>query len=291
MPSSREIRTKIRSIKSTQKITRAMEMVAASKMRKAQDRMKRSKPYATQIREVIHHVACAHTEYKHPFLEVRDVKRAGVIIVSTDRGLCGPLNTNLFKAAVKHLKHCKERNIEVDLCLIGHRGEAFFRRFGLNVVANASHLGDAPGIDKLIGVVKVMLDAYLEGKIDELTIFYNEFVNTMTQKPLQLKLLPIEPTEDARTEAKKHHWDYIYEPDARELLNRLLKNYIESQVYQSVIENLACQQAATMVAMKNATDNAGKVITDLNLAYNKARQAAITREISEIISGAEAVSE
>jgi len=289
MPNAREIKTKIRSIKNTQKITRAMEMVAASKMRKAQDRMRRSKPYAEKIRDVIRHLASAHPEYKHPFLEVRPIKRAGYIIVSTDRGLCGGLNSNLFRLAIQNMRDFSTQGIESDLCVIGQRGEAFFRSTGGNIIAHASHLGDAPGIEQLIGIVKVMLDAYLEAKIDALYICYNQFVNTMTQKPFKLQLLPIVPSEEDKVETKKTHWDYIYEPDARKLLNRLLKNYIESQVYQGVIENIACQQAATMVAMKNATENAGKIIDDLNLAYNKARQASITREISEIISGADAV--
>lgn len=290
MPTSREIKTKIRSVKSTQKITRAMEMVAASKMRKAQDQMRRTRPYAEKIREVIHHLACAHPEYKHSFLEVRQVKRVGFIVVSSDRGLCGGLNTNLFKLALTLMRDFKQQGVEQDLCLIGHRAELFFRSIGGRVVSKASHLGDAPQLQQLIGIVKVMLDAYREGKIDALYICYNQFVNTMVQKPTQLKLLPIEPREDQREEAAKHHWDYIYEPDARQLLDALLKRYVESQVYQGVVENLASQQAATMVAMKNATENAGKIITDLQLAYNKARQASITREISEIISGAEAVS-
>lgn len=289
MANAREIRTKIRSVKSTQKITRAMEMVAASKMRKAQDRMKRSKPYAEKIRDVIHHLACAHPEYKHPFLEVREIKRAGFIVVGTDRGLCGGLNTNLFRLTLQSMRALSKENVEMDLCLIGQRAETFFKATGGNVVAKAGHLGDAPVIEQLIGIVKVMLDAYMESKIDALYICYNEFVNTMTQKPLKLQLLPLVPSEEDKTIKKETHWDYLYEPDARLLLNRLLKNYIESQVYQGVIENIACQQAATMVAMKNATDNAGKIIEDLNLAYNKARQASITREISEIISGADAV--
>ena len=290
MAVAREIKSKITSIKSTQKITRAMEMVAASKLRKAQDRMKRSKPYSEKIRDVIHHLACAHPEYKHPFLEVRDIKRIGVIVVSTDRGLCGSLNTSLFKKTLTTMKGFTDKGVETDLCLIGNRADAYFRRIGGNVIAKAHHLGDAPGIHELIGIVKVMLDAYKEAKIDALYIYYNEFINTMTQKPKEIQLLPIVPDPNKAEEAKKHRWDYIYEPDAKQLLNRLLKNYIESQVYQGVIENIACQQAATMVAMKNATDNAGEIINDLQLAYNKARQAAITREISEIISGADAVS-
>lgn len=290
MTVAREIKSKITSVKSTQKITRAMEMVAASKMRKAQDRMRRSKPYAEKIRDVIHHLACAHPEYKHPFLDVREMRRAGIIVVSTDRGLCGSLNTNLFKVIVPAMKELNDKEIETDLCLIGNRADAYFRRVGGNVVATAHHLGDTPGVEHLIGIVKVMLDAYTEKKIDTLYIFYNEFINTMIQRPLRIQLLPIVPELDRAEEARRHRWDYIYEPDAKSLLNRLLRNYIESQVYQGVIENIACQQAATMVAMKNATDNAGKIIDDLRLAYNKARQAAITREISEIISGADAVS-
>jgi len=291
MTASREIRSKIGSIQSTQKITRAMEMVAASKMRKAKDRMETSKPYAEKIRDVIHHLACARTEYKHPFLEVREINRVGYIIVSTDRGLCGGLNSNLFKEALMSMKSFTEKNVESDLCLIGRRADLYFRRVGGKVVAEAEHLGDKPSIEQLIGIVKVMLDAYLEKKIDALYIYYNEFINTMMQKPKKIQLLPIIPNEEEGADAKRHHWDYIYEPDAKQLLNRLLKSYIESQVYQGVIENIACQQAATMVAMKSATDNAGDIIDGLKLAYNKARQAAITRELSEIISGADAVSQ
>jgi len=250
--------------------------------------MKRSKPYALKIRDVAHHVALACTEYKHSFLERREIKRVGFIVVSTDRGLCGPLNTNLFKAAVKHMRDFQQKKVDIDLCLIGNKADAFFRHLGANIVAKASHLGDAPKIEDLIGIVKVMLDAYRDEKIDALYLCYNDFINTMQQRPEVLELLPITPSEDKGTE--KGHWDYIYEPGARELLDRLLRRYIESQVYQGVVENFACQQAATMVAMKNATDNAGKIINDLQLAYNKARQAAITSEIAEIVSGADAVS-
>jgi F-type H+-transporting ATPase subunit gamma len=290
MPSSKELKSKMSSVKNTQKITRAMEMVAASKMRKAKDRMTRSKPYSEKIRDVTHHLACAHPEYQHPFLQVRDeIKREGMIIVSTDRGLCGGLNSNLFKTAIKDMKAFDPSGGKIDLCLIGARAEAFFKRTGGKVIAHASHLGDTPGVEHLIGIVKVMLDEYMAGRIDALYIYYNEFVNTMTQKPFKVQLLPIVPEAGHVAEAKSHHWDYIYEPGAKELLTRLLRNYIESQVYQAVIENLACQQAATMVAMKSATDNAGKIIDDLRLAYNKARQAAITQEISEIISGADAL--
>jgi F-type H+-transporting ATPase subunit gamma len=290
MSSAKEIKTKIGSVKNTQKITRAMEMVAASKMRKAKNRMARSKPYSEKIRDVIHHLACARTEYKHPFLDVRKIHRVGKIIISTDRGLCGGLNSNLFKMVLLDMQQWEKEEKPMDLCLIGHRAESYFHRTREQVVAKASHLGDAPTVEQLIGIVKVMLDEYSEGKIDALYIYYNEFVNTMVQKPKKIQLLPIIPDADKAEEAKKRHWDYIYEPDAKLLLNRLLKNYIESQVYQGVIENLACQQAATMIAMKSATDNAADIINDLNLAYNKARQAAITREISEIISGADAVS-
>lgn len=291
MPNAKEIKTKIGSVQNTQKITHAMEMVAASKLRKAQERMQRSKPYAEKIRDVITHLAYSHPEYRHPFLEVRDVKRAGAIIVSTDRGLCGPLNSNLFRYTLKELKSQQTNNIPTDLCVIGHKAQVFFQRTDANIIANASHLGDAPGIDQLIGIVKVMLDAYKNHQIDSLDIYYNEFVTTMSQKPKKIQLLPIMAQEEQEADQPRQgHWDYIYEPDADVILERLLKSYIESQVYQSVIENIACQQAATMIAMKNATDNAGKIIDDLRLAYNKARQAAITREISEIISGAEAVS-
>jgi len=288
MASAKELRTKIGSVKNTQKITRAMEMVAASKMRKAQDRMQKLKPYAEKIRKVMHHVAHACTEYKHPFLQERELKRAGYIVVSTDRGLCGGLNTNLFRLSVKTLAEFSKKNVDIDMCLIGNKADIYFRSIGANIIAKANHLGDAPKVEDLIGIVKVMLDAYIDGKIDALYLCYNEFVNTMTQKPQRLQLLPILPDEEAGVE--KGHWDYIYEPTAKTLLDRLLKSYIESQVYQAVVENLACQQAATMVAMKNATDNAGKIIDNLRLAYNKARQATITREISEIISGADAVS-
>lgn len=290
MPTAKEIKTQIGSVQNTQKITHAMEMVAASKLRKAQDRMQRSKPYAEKIRDVVRHLAYAHPEYHHPYLEVRDVNRAGAIIVSTDRGLCGPLNSNLFRSAMKDLKGYQEQSVATDLCLIGHKAEVFFKRTQANIVASANHLGDAPGIDQLIGIVKVMLDAYKNQEIDSLDIYYNEFISAMNQKPKKIQLLPIKTEDEEPADVRQGHWDYIYEPEANIILERLLKYYIESQVYQSVVENIACQQAATMIAMKNATDNANKIIDDLRLQYNKARQAAITREISEIISGAEAVS-
>jgi F-type H+-transporting ATPase subunit gamma len=286
MASAKEINSKIRSIKSTQKITRAMEMISASKMRKAQERMTISRPYATKIRSVIGHVAKSHAEYRHPYLNVREVKRAGFIIVTTDRGMCGGLNTNLLKAAVVAMKDFYERNISLDLCLVGNKAGAFFKRIGGNVVATASHLGDAPQVTDLVGIVKVMLDSYDASTLDSLFIVHNEFINTMTQKPRVLQLLPIVPTEEKGLE---HYWDYIYEPGAKELLDVLLKRYIESQVYQAVVENIACEQAARMVAMKNATENAGDLINALQLAYNKARQAAITQELAEIVAGASAV--
>lgn len=286
MAGAKEITTKIRSIKNTQKITRAMEMVAASKMRKAQDRMAVSRPYATKIRKVIGHLASSHTEYHHPYLKVRDIKRAGYMIVTSDRGLCGGLNANLLKTAILTMKEQHENNVDLDLCLIGTKAEAFFKRAGGNVVAKADHLGDAPQVTDLIGIVKVMLTAYDEGTLDSLFIVYNEFVNTMTQKPRVLQLLPIVTTEEKELD---HYWDYLYEPEAKKLLDLLLTRYIESQVYQAVVENIACEQAARMVAMKNATENAGDLITNLQLAYNKARQAAITQELAEIVAGAAAV--
>ncbi|WP_444996250.1 F0F1 ATP synthase subunit gamma [Aliikangiella sp. IMCC44359] len=286
MAVGKEIRTKIGSIKNTQKITSAMEMVAASKMRKAQDRMEATKPYAEKIRGVIGHLAMGNTEYKHPYIIEREVKRVGFIIVSSDRGLCGGLNTNLFKEALKSMQEWQQQETEIDLCLIGSKAGAFFNRFGGNVVAKTSGLGDRPTITDLIGTVKVMLDSFDEGRIDRLYLVHNEFVNTMTQAPKILQMLPVEKQEE---DELKHHWDYIYEPDAKELLDVLLVRYIESQVYQGVVDNIACEQASRMVAMKAATDNAGDIIDDLQLVYNKARQAAITQEISEIISGAAAV--
>ena len=287
MAVGKEIRNQISSIKSTQKITSAMEMVAASKMRKAQERMKATRPYAEKMRQVIGHIAKANVQYKHPFMVEREVKRVGYIVVSTDRGLCGGLNINLFKALVREMKAWKEKGVETDLCAIGQKGASFFRSYGGNVVAALTHLGDSPSSDKLIGNVKVMLDAFSEGKIDRLYLVSNEFENTMTQTPQVEQILPLPPGEDE--EEIKNQWDYLYEPDARQILDGLLPRYIESQVYQGVVENLACEQAARMIAMKSATDNAGSIIDELQLAYNKARQAAITQEISEIVSGAASV--
>ena len=286
MAGAKEIRTQISSIKSTQKITSAMEMVAASKMRKAQDRMRLGKPYAQRIRAVIGHVANANPEYRHQYMIDREVKRVGYIIVSTDRGLAGGLNINLFKAALRSMKEWNDQGVASDLCLIGGKSAAFFKSIGGNIVAAVRDLGEKPSIADLIGTVKVMLDAFSAGRIDRLYLVGNEFVNTMTQTPTVQQLLPLQAESNDKL---KHHWDYIYEPDAQELLEGLLTRYVESQVYQAVVENAACEQAARMIAMKSATDNAGELIGGLQLAYNKARQAAITQELAEIVSGAAAV--
>ncbi len=286
MSFAQEIRGKISSIKGTQKITRAMEMVAASKMRRAQERMVLSRPYAHKMLDVISHIASSHAEFQHPYLQVREVKRAGFVIITTDKGLCGGLNSNLLKMALQQFQACQAKDIAIDLAVIGGKGEAFFKRVGGNVVAHANHLGDAPQLQDLIGVIKVLLDAYKQGQLDSLTLIYNEFVNTMTQNPKILSLLPIIPPERSNL---NYHWDYIYEPDSKPLLELVLTRYIESQVYQSVVENVASEQAARMVAMKSATENAGELINDLQLAYNKARQASITKELAEIVAGSEAV--
>ena len=286
MAVGKEIRNQIGSIKSTQKITSAMEMVAASKMRKAQERMQATRPYAEKMRQVIGHIAKSNKDYRHPFMQEREVKRVGYIVVSSDRGLCGGLNTNAFKLLVREMREWKQQGIETDICAIGQKGASFFRNYGGNVVAAVTHLGDSPSADQLIGSVKVMLDSFVEGKIDRLFLISNEFVNTMTQSPEALQLLPLPEGDD---EEIGHQWDYIYEPDSRPILDGLMPRYIESQVYQGVVENLACEQAARMIAMKSATDNAGSIIDELQLAYNKARQAAITQEISEIVSGAASV--
>ncbi len=288
MAVGKEIRVKIKSIKNTQKITRAMEMVAASKMRKAQKRMRASRPYALKMRNVVAHLAHAHPEYKHPYLADREsVKRVGVIIVSSDRGLCGGLNTNLFRKLLAKMKKWNDDGIEIELCAIGQKSVSFFKRFGGQIVSKAVHLGDEPEIADLIGSVKVMLDAYDEGKIDRLFLASSDFVNTMTQNPQIDQLLPVQVAEPE--DELKHHWDYLYEPEAQVVLDKLMTRYIESLVYQGVVENSACEQAARMVAMKSASDNAGDLISELQLVYNKARQAAITQEISEIVSGAAAV--
>jgi len=286
MAVGKEIRTKITSVEKTKKITRAMELVAASKMRKAQNRMAISRPYADKMLKVISHLANAHPEYRHPYLIEREVKRVGIIVISTDRGLCGGLNTNLFKKTLQHARELEKQSLEIDWCLLGNKAGGFFTRFAKNIVATATHLGDEPVLSDIVGIVKVMLDAYDKGEIDALHICYNRFVNTMKQSPMVHQLLPLVPAE---VQSQKHHWDYIYEPDSKELLDILLKRYIETEVFQFVVENIASEQAARMVAMKSATDNAGQIIEDLKLVYNKARQAAITREIAEIVSGADAV--
>ncbi|TDO97434.1 F0F1 ATP synthase subunit gamma [Marinomonas balearica] len=286
MAVGKEIRAQIGSINNTRKITRAMEKVAASKTRKAQDRMASSRPYAERIRQVIGHLANANPEYKHRYLTEREAKRVGYIVVSSDRGLCGGLNVNLFKAALKDIKQYADAGVSVDICAIGSKAVSFFKNYGGNVTAAVTGLGDAPEASRLVGSVKVMLDAFDAGKIDRLVVVSNKFVNTMTQKPVVEQLLPLQAEENAEL---SHHWDYLYEPDAVEILNDLLVRFIESQVYQAVVENIACEQAARMLAMKNATDNAGDIIGELQLVYNKARQAAITQEISEIVGGAAAV--
>src|SRR5438270_5314460 len=278
MAAAKEIRTKIKSIQSTQKITRAMEMVAASKMRKAQARMRAARPYAEKIRKVVAHLAHAHAEYQHPYTITREVHRIGFILISTDRGLCGGLNANLFRAAIQMIKQYDTQGVDIDICTIGAKGAGFFSRVGGNIVAQAVHLGDQPRLEKLTGTVKVMLDAYEAGRIDQLFLAYNRFINSMTQRPQIEQLLPLEPGEDVEIKP----WDYLYEPEAQEVLDHLLQRYIESLVYQGVAENIACEQAARMVAMKSASDNAGKLIDELRLVYNKARQAAITRELAEI---------
>jgi F-type H+-transporting ATPase subunit gamma len=287
MAGAKEIRTKISSIKSTQKITKAMEMVATSKMRKAQERMRASRPYAEKMLQVIRHLSKASPEYRHSYLATeREVKRVGYIVVSSDRGLCGGLNANLFRKLVAQIREDRNSGIEPIFCTIGNKALGFFRRFGGKVEAQVTHLGDKPHIEDLIGTIKVMLNAFEQGEIDVIYIAYNEFVNTMSQQPTIRQLVPLETPDDGPTGPI---WDYIYEPDARVVLNNLLSRYIESLVYQSVVENGACEQAARRVAMKAATDNAGGLIDELQLVYNKARQAAITQEISEIVSGAAAV--
>jgi F-type H+-transporting ATPase subunit gamma len=286
MPGTKEIRTKIASVKSTQKITKAMEMVAASKMRRAQDRMRLSRPYAEKIRVVIGHLSKANPDYKHPFLVEREPKSVGIIVVSSDRGLCGALNTNVFKNTLLLMREWQGKGAKVNLCLLGSKGVAFFRRLGLPILASVSGLGDKPHVKDLLGSVKVMLDAYRDGSIDRLFLVNAQFVNTMTQKPVVTQLLPVE-TLDAGD--LQEHWDYIYEPSAAEILDGVLMRYIESQVYRGAVESVACEMAARMVAMKAASDNAGKLIGDLQLIYNKARQAAITKELAEIVGGAAAV--
>jgi F-type H+-transporting ATPase subunit gamma len=286
MPGTKEIRAKIASVKSTQKITKAMQMVATSKMRRAQERMRLARPYAQKMRVVIGHLTEANPDYHHPFLVAREPKAVGIIVVSTDRGLAGALNANVFRQTLHLMREWESKGATVGLCLIGTKGLNFFRRLGTPVLASVTGLGDKPHVKDLIGTVKVMLDAYREGKLDRLFLVNAQFVNTMTQKPAIEQLLPIEAMD---TEGLPEHWDYIYEPDAAAILDGLLMRYIESQVYRAAVENVASEMAARMVAMKAATDNAGKLINELQLIYNKARQAAITKEISEIVGGAAAV--
>lgn len=286
MPNAKEIRTKIASIQSTQKITKAMEMVAASKMRRAQERMRAARPYAQKIRTVIGHIRLAHPDHRHPFLVEREVKSVGIIVISSDRGLCGSLNINVFKHALASIRGWQEQGCEVQLCLIGSKSMQFFRRLKLPVAASVSHLGDKPHIANLIGPVQAMLELYRTGKVDRLTLISSNFVNTMSQKPEERVLLPAETVDESELQSR---WDYIYEPEASELLDGYMMRYVESQAYQAVVENLACEMAARMVAMKSATDNAGNLIDELQLIYNKARQASITKEISEIVGGAAAV--
>lgn len=286
MPGTKEIRTKIASVKSTQKITKAMEMVAASKMRRAQERMRLARPYAEKIRTVVGHLNKANPDYKHPFLVEREAKHIGVIIVSSDRGLCGALNTNVFKSTLGLMRDWQGKDAKVSLCVLGSKGLAFFRRLGLPILASTTGLGDKPHLKDLLGAVKVMLDAYKDGDIDRLFIVNAQFVNTMTQKPFVTQLLPVETTDAVDLQ---EHWDYLYEPSAAEILDGVLMRYIESQVYRGAVESVACEMAARMVAMKAASDNAGNLIGDLQLIYNKARQAAITKELAEIVGGAAAV--
>ena len=287
MAAGKEIRSKISSVKNTQKITKAMEMVAASKMRRAQERMRASRPYAEKIRAIIGHLAHAHPEYRHTFMQQRStVNNVGFIIVSTDKGLCGGLNVNLFKRAVAEINSWIEQDAGITLALIGRKAGAFFKRVGGKVISEVSQLGDSPSLEDLLDTIKTMLYAYEQGHIDRLFIVQNRFVNTMTQQPEVLPLLPLEPEDDKTLE---YHWDYIYEPDAKAVLDVLLTRYINSQVYQAVTENVACEMSARMIAMKSATDNAGELIKELQLVYNKERQAAITQELTEIIAGAAAV--
>ena len=290
MAAGKEIRTKIKSVENTRKITKAMEMVAASKMRKAQERMKQARPYAEKIANVAVHMAYAHPEYRHPFtLRRENPKRVGLIVVTSDKGLCGGLNTNVLRLVVNQMKSWDGKGIQVDVTTFGNKGFGFMQRSGASVVSHLTALGDTPHMERLIGPVKVMLDAYVEGRIDALYLVYNRFVNTMKQEPQLRQLLPLEQAAGDEAERLQHHWDYIYEPDAKPVVDGLLTRYVESLVYQAVVENVACEQSARMVAMKAASDNAKNVIDELKLVYNKTRQAAITKELSEIVAGAAAV--
>jgi F-type H+-transporting ATPase subunit gamma len=288
MAAGKEIRSKIKSVENTRKITRAMEMVAAAKMRKAQDRMRHARPYAEKIARVAAHFSQAHPEYRHPFVVARDtIRRVGIIVITTDKGLCGGLNTNALRLALNKIKDWDDQKLEVDVCVIGNKGLGFMQRLGANVASHLTGLGDTPHLEKMIGPVQVMLDAYKQGRIDVLHLIYSRFISTMKQEPAMLQLLPL--TGEAETEQAKHHWDYIYEPEAKDVVDGLMVRYIEALLYQAVAENMACEQSARMVAMKAASDNAKSVIEELKLVYNKTRQAAITQELSEIVAGAAAV--
>ncbi len=291
MPSTREIRAKIKSVQSTQKITSAMEMVATSKMRRAQERMFAARPYAEKIREVARHLGYAHPEYRHPYCEARPIRRVGLIVITTDRGLCGGLNTNQFRAILRKVAQWQDKGFEYDFCTIGAKGYQFFSRLGVHIAARADHLGDTPHVEDLVGPVRVMLDSFKDKQIDRLYLSYNAFKSTMVQQPAFAQLLPCPIHEEADKEAEgfPRYWDYLYEPDAKEVLEDLLRRYTESVVYRAAVENIACEQAARMIAMKNATDNAGQLIEELRLVYNKTRQAGITKELLEIVSGAEAL--
>lgn len=291
MAGTKEIRTKIKSVQNTRKITKAMEMVAASKMRKAQERMRSARPYAEKVRNIAAHLATANPEFKHPFMQEREVKRVGMIVVTTDKGLCGGLNTNVLRSVTNELKALQGRGVDVQATAIGTKGMQFLGRIGAKVISHVVHLGDTPHLEKLIGAIKVQLDAFTNGEVDAVYLAYTKFINTMKQEPMVEQLLPLAADKLSQTEEEKraYSWDYIYEPDAQTVVEELLVRYVEALVYQAVAENMASEQSARMVAMKAASDNAKNVIGELQLVYNKTRQAAITKELSEIVSGAAAV--
>jgi F-type H+-transporting ATPase subunit gamma len=287
MAGAKEIRTQIGSVKNTRKVTRALEMVSASKIRKAQDRMQSGRPYSAMIRRVVGHIAQANPDYKHPFMVEREKKRVGMIVIGTDRGLCGGLNTNLFKKALAEISAWQSKGVEIELVTIGSKAEAFFKRItGVKPVASVTGMGEDPRLEELIGLMKILFDGYREERLDGVYLLYNDFINTMSQRPTADTLLPLPPAE---VDDLPNNWDYIYEPEPESVLDEIMVRYVESVVYQAVVENLASEHAARMIAMKNASDNANKMIDELQLVYNKARQAAITQEISEIVSGAAAV--
>lgn len=289
MSGAKEIRNKIKSIQNTKKITKAMEMVAASKMKKVQESMGRSRPYSEKIKDVIKNVGEGVLEYKHPYVVSRNEKNIGVIIISTDKGLCGGLNVNLFKHFMKYLLEFKDKKIGIKAVIVGRKAEVFAKRVGLNVVGSITNIGDKPQVSDLLGIIKIIIDLYMSKDVDSVYLLYNKFINTMSQCPIYEKVIPIQRKVFGDSNTKRKYWDYLYEPEPEKLLELLMKRYIESLVYQSVVENIACEQAARMVAMKSATDNAGELIDTFKLMYNKARQASITQELSEIVAGAEAV--